>query len=237
MCHPVHVGVTNLLDRPVYLYSEVDRLVGLPTGTARRWINGYERAGQPYPPILREQAQGTDWATWGEFVETRILAEYRSQNIPTARLRGAVQALRAYFRVDYPLAHLQPYLDAADRELVIPAKHLGLSDDDELMVIRTGQLLLSQPSRTVIERALIAEDAGAKIVTELPVDADFPAIVVNPDRLSGQPTIAGRRVSVATVAGQVAAGEDRADLAADYNLSLAQIDQAVRYAKKYRVAA
>ena len=69
--------VLNLLDRDVYLYSEVDRIVGLRPGTARRWINGYSRAGKHHDPILRIEPRDTEWATWGEFVEARILKEYR----------------------------------------------------------------------------------------------------------------------------------------------------------------
>ncbi len=47
------MSVTSVLDREVYLYAEVDRLVGMTSGTARRWINGY-RGGRTltlYPPI------------------------------------------------------------------------------------------------------------------------------------------------------------------------------------------
>ena len=231
------MGVSNLLDREVYLYSEVDRLVGMRPGTARRWINGYKRGDRTYAPILRKEPRDTEWATWGEFVEARIIAEYRDREIPTVRLRGAVLALRERFHVRYPLAHLQPYLEADVGELIIPAKHLGLSDEDERLVVRTGQLLLSEPSREVIHSATLANEAGSKIVAELPVHPEFRDIVINPDRSSGQPTIVGRRVSVATLAGMVKAGEDRADLAADYNLSLAQVDAAVRYDEKYGAVA
>ena len=237
LCHPVRVSVSSLLNREVYLYSEVDRFVGLRSGTARRWINGYRRGQRSYAPILRDEVRDTEWATWGEFVETRILAEYREQEIPTVRLRGAVQVLRERFQVSYPLAHIQPYLEADAGELVIAAKHLGLSGEDERLVVRTGQLLLSEPSRSLINRARISYEADSKVVAELPIDSDFPEIVINPDRSSGQPTVVGRRVSVATLAGMVASGEDRADVAADYNLSLAQVDAAVRYAQRYGIAA
>jgi hypothetical protein len=66
--------VVSLLDRPVYLYREVDRVLSLSNGTTRRWVNGYERGGRTYAPILRAEPQATEWATWGEFVEVRVLA-------------------------------------------------------------------------------------------------------------------------------------------------------------------
>ncbi|WP_018180754.1 DUF433 domain-containing protein [Jongsikchunia kroppenstedtii] len=227
----------SLLDREVYLYAEVDRLIGLASGTARRWINGYTRGGRSYDPILREDARNTDWVTWGEFVETRILAEYRDQRVSTVRLRGAVEALRQQFSVRYPLAHLQPYLAADAGELTIDASHLGDSANDTRIVVRTGQMLLSRQSFSIIEHAELAVENSAKVVSQLPMDLSFPEIVINPGISSGQPTFQGRRVTAATIAGMVAAGEDRADLATDYQLTLAQIDAAVRYVAKYPAAA
>ncbi|MGL5826743.1 MAG: hypothetical protein ACRCYU_18325 [Nocardioides sp.] len=40
----------SLLDRAVYSYADVDRLVGLHPGTAKRWLHGYERLGKYYNP-------------------------------------------------------------------------------------------------------------------------------------------------------------------------------------------
>lgn len=59
------MAVTSMLDREVYVYAEVDRLIGLHGGTAKRWINGYERAGTVYDPILRVAPRDTAWVTWG----------------------------------------------------------------------------------------------------------------------------------------------------------------------------
>ena len=235
VCDPRLVGVVGLLDRPVYLYAEVDRLIGIRSGTARRWINGYERAGRTYDPILREARHDTEWVTWGEFVETRMLAEFRP-SVPTARLRAAVGRLRQMFGVAYPLAHLRPYIAAENGELAIDAKRLS-PDEEGLLVVTTGQLILTS-SRPVFDNAALAVDAnGSKFAADLPADVEFGGIRLNPERLSGQPTFEGRRVSVATIAGMIAAGEARADLAADYGLSLRQIDDAVRYSEKHPVAA
>ena len=227
-------AVTSLLDRPTYLYAEVDRLVGLRSGTARRWINGYERGGRSYEPILRVRGQDTEWASWGEFVETRMLAEYREQNVPTARLRAAVERLRDTFRVNYPLAHLRPYLAAENNELAISAGKLH-QDEDGLVVVRTGQLIL-QSGRNLFETATLAADAdGEKFATEVPLDPDFPGIKVHPDRLSGQPTFEGRRIAIATIASLVVAGEAREDIAADFKLSLAQVRAAEAYTSKHKL--
>lgn len=174
----------------------------------------------------------------GEFVETRILAEYRDQNIPTSRLRAAVQSLRDMFGVVYPLAHLRPYLAAEGGELAIDLHGVDPCDEPSLMILRTKQLLLTAPSRAVIENATLAVDErGEKFAAELAADNRFPGIVLSPDRYGGQPTFAGRRVSVVTIAGMVAAGEQPDDLAADYGLSLAQVQAAIDYTAARGLAA
>ncbi|MGO9735153.1 DUF433 domain-containing protein, partial [Mycobacterium sp.] len=76
-----------------------------------------------------------------------------------------------------------------------------------------------------------------KYVAELAADDEFPGIVFNPRRYSGQPTFAGRRVSVETIARMVSAGEREEDLAADYGLSIAQVRAAVDYVAKHGHAA
>jgi hypothetical protein len=35
---------------PTYTYRQVDRLLDLSGGTAKRWINGYSRNRKKYPP-------------------------------------------------------------------------------------------------------------------------------------------------------------------------------------------
>ncbi|CAN5682867.1 DUF433 domain-containing protein [soil metagenome] len=226
-----------MLDREVYLYAEVDRLIGLSPGTARRWINGYERSGTVHSPILRPSMRDTEWVTWGEFVEARILAEYRDEKIPTKRLRGAIEGLRRFYGIRYPMAHLRPYLAVHDRDLAISGEDVGLSED-EALILRTGQHLLGGSAWTLIAQASLAQDeTGEKVVTELRPDPDFPDITISPDRYSGQPTFVGRRVLVATIAGMANAGERPEDLAADYGLSLDQVKAAKEYAAKYGLAA
>ena len=84
---------------------------------ARRWIDGYDRGGVHYPPVVRAECTRDEEVTWGEFVETRLLAEFRARGASMRRLRPAVVRLREEFG-RYPLAHARPFLDIDGRELV-----------------------------------------------------------------------------------------------------------------------
>ena len=232
----LRMSVISMLDHEVYVYPEVDRLVGLRSGTARRWLNGYERSGTVYQPILRVTPKDTAWVTWGEFVEVRMFAEFRDRKkMRTSRLREAVESLRRTYGLDYPLAHLRPYLDVHQRDLTISGKDVGLPDAE--VVVRTGQRLLGDARWLADVAILDHDDAGEQLIAQLPADRGFPDIVINPARLSGQPTFAGTRVSPVTIAGMAKGGVRHADLAADYGLSLQNVQQAIDYTRKYGLAA
>src|SRR5829696_8702144 len=96
--------ISNLLEREVYGLEQVDRLLGLRSGTARRWIDGYERRSRFYPPVVRIEPTGSEIVTWGEFVETRLLSEYRSAGALRRHMRPAIEQLRRLFHPVYPLA-------------------------------------------------------------------------------------------------------------------------------------
>ncbi|MCA1709064.1 MAG: hypothetical protein LC808_39620, partial [Actinobacteria bacterium] len=82
------------------------RLLGLNLDTAKRWINGYRRHGREYEPIVREEPTDTTWVTWGEFIEARLLSEYRDLNeIKIIRMRRVVAALREYYYYYYYYYH------------------------------------------------------------------------------------------------------------------------------------
>lgn len=134
----------DLLGREIYSFSDVDRLIGLSPGTGRRWIDGYRRGGRSYDPILRSQSTGSDRVTWGEMVESRLVAQFRDQSVSLQRLRPAIERLRYEFG-EYPLAMARPLLDVAGRELVMKVQtDLALDRSLQLVVVRDGQLVLTE---------------------------------------------------------------------------------------------
>jgi hypothetical protein len=145
-------AVINLLERQVYAMAQVDRLLALPPGTARRWIDGYRRGGKMYPPVVCVEPTGEELVTWGEFVETRLLSEYRGAGVPLVRMRPAIDRLRETFHARYPLAHSRPFV--AGRELVLELQdEVGLAR--ELIarrdVVHTGHDLMPETPLGVLD--------------------------------------------------------------------------------------
>lgn len=214
---------TSLLDRAIYSYADVDRLVGLYAGTARRWLEGYARGGHFYDPVLRAEPSGSDTVTWGEMVEARLLAEFRSRAVPVQRLRPAIVRLRAEFG-PYPLAHARTLLDVEGRELVrLVEDEVGLDRRLRLVVVRNDQFLLTETT----ERFRAAVEYQDGIVSRLRPQSRIPEVVMDAQRAFGQPAV--RNVRTDTLAEAYRAGAAREELADLYDLTNEQVDSALRF--------
>lgn len=215
--------MASLLDRAIYSYADVDRLVGVHSGTARRWLEGYQRSGRFYDPVLRAEPTGSDAVTWGEMVEARLLAEFRRQSVPVQRMRPAIVKLRSEFG-PYPLAQARPFLDVDGRELVrVVQDEVGLDRELRLVVVRNDQLVLADSAERF--RSAVEYEDGSVVL--LRPDVRTPGVVLDPSRAFGQPAI--RSVRTEVLAEDFRAGTSREDLADLYDLSPAQVDEAIRF--------
>ncbi|MFT4265283.1 MAG: DUF433 domain-containing protein [Nocardioides sp.] len=215
--------VASLLDRAIYSYGDVDRLVGLRSGTARRWLDGYERQGRFYDPVLRPEPTGSDSVTWGEMVEARLLAEFRDRRVTVQRMRPAIVKLREEFG-RYPLAHARPFLDVEGRELVqVVQQAVGLDQGLRLVVVRDGQYLLTEAA----QRFSAAVEYADNVADLLRPDLRTPDVVMDPRRAFGQPAV--RNVRTDSLAEDYRAGASREDLADLYELTAEQVDAAIRF--------
>lgn len=214
--------LVDLLHRPVYGMAQVDRLLGLHAGTARRWIDGYSMRGKTYVPVVRRQSTGVEVITWGEFVETRLLAELRFAGVPLINLRPAVDRLRDEYG-DYPLAKAQPF--AVGREVVRSVQDaVGLDASLQLVVVRNGQLMLSPPARHFYESIDYSDSGDAQRVRPLNGET---SVVIDPLRGFGEPVV--RNVRTEVIAELRRAGESVRSISDTYELSIDQVDAALRY--------
>lgn len=219
-------NVASLLDREVYGVGQVDRILELSRGTSKRWIDGYERLGRRYEPIVRHQPTGSTIVTWGEFVETRLISEYRTVGVNIFRMRPAIEALRETFGTAHPLATARPFLDVEGCELVQRVQDETNLDRPLWFVIRSRQMVL--PSMAVRRFQQEAEyDAGGTVIRFHLAEN----VVLDPEYASGEPTIKGRRLRVNDIVEAVAAGEPTESIKAMWGLTDEQYRDAVRQSK------
>jgi uncharacterized protein (DUF433 family) len=218
--------VANILERRIYDWAQVDRLLSLTPGTARRWIDGYMRGGKRYPPVVRVEPTDDEIVTWGEFVETRLLAEYRDAGVSILHMRPAVERLRDLFDARYPLAHARPYTDVAGRELVLRMQEsVGLARELQLVVVRNDQIVLTDPADSFRRAAHFRRGDG--VVDLIHPVTEIEEVVIDPLRQFGQPVVRGLRTEI--VSEQVRAGESLDHIAQLYELPRATLEAALRY--------
>jgi uncharacterized protein (DUF433 family) len=214
----------DLLARPVYSMAQVDWLLGLSPGTARRWIDGYTRDRRQYPPIVRLYSTGEDIVTWGEFTEARLLSEFREAGATIFRLRPAVDRLRQEFDAPYPLAYARPWLDSVGKELVFRVQQeVDLDKRLQIIVVRNEQYMLSFAADQFVRSA----DFDERIVKRIRPLAAIEDVWLDPLRQFGQPVV--RSVPTEVIAEQFRAGDDLRKIAELHDLSEGQVLQAIRY--------
>lgn len=207
--------------------SQAARLLGLRTDALRRWIDGYERAGTVYTPVIREERTGSDIVTWGEFVEAGYLREYRAKRVTLQYLRPVIGILRKELGVRYPLATLKPYTSGRSLALEVQ-KQVGLDPSLNIVVLsRDGSLQLTDAAEAFLEKVDFAQSGSRDAQRLYPLGRAVP-VVLDPDHGFGEPTLTGgaRTESVAEL---IAAGEPRDRVAAVYGISVTEVDAAVQY--------
>lgn len=223
--------VVNLQDRPVYGFGQVDDILGLNSGTARRWIDGYTRSGKAYPPVIREQSSGDDLVTWGEFIETRLVTEYRDEGALVAKMRPTIELLRERLNTRYPLASARTWLRVDSREIVQEIQEeAGLDRRLALVVVRNGQSMLEWSPRVNDFRKSLQWEH--EIVARLTPSLKDPNVIVDPLRSFGEPSVRGVRTEV--IRELLAAGDSIDMIAELYELPEALVESALRYELRTR---
>lgn len=216
---------TTVLDREMYTEARAARLLGVPPATLHYWLEGGQRDGRVYKPVIRVEPKGTRNVTWAEFVEAGLLSQYRRRHkVPMHELRGFIDGLRRRLGVPYPLAHETPWV-ANGRRLVSQVQvEVGLRSELALVAEVSGQFILSAPADDFFDRVTWDEDVAAKW---RPADSPKSPVVIDPEVRFGDPQIAG--VSTAVLWELYEGGEDEQDLAGIYDLSLNQVRWALAY--------
>lgn len=217
---------TPLVERRLYTYPEVDRILNLAAGTAQRWINGYSRLDRRYPPVVRNVRQNTSRVNWGEFIETYYLSRFRDSGIPLQRLRRILLDVRErteshYLFSDDRILHADP--DLLEVIGQIQEEH-GF---EVFMVVRTGQLRfeLDMEARARLRRITYEEGLARALRPRLDIDH----VVVHADRFFGKPKLEGTGISPNAVARMVISGTRVEDVAELYDLTPALVDEAGRF--------
>lgn len=211
------MSVAELPPRGHYLAREVGRLAGVSGRTIGQWARrGYIRSSQsPGPPRVYG---------YQDIAEAMVVHALLEEHVAHQAIKDAIGWLRDEYGSNWPLSHAQ--------RLYVPEthpRHLGKDGRRKRPVVvegidtRTGHPVLGGVDLVEIATEL---RHGGWAVRKM---ADLRHIEVNPDRLSGRPAIAGRRVPAEDVARLAEQPGGYAILRDEYDLEDEQIEDARRW--------
>jgi uncharacterized protein (DUF433 family) len=203
-------SLARLPPRGHYLAHEVGALAGVSGDQVGQWARrGYIKSSQSTgnPRVYSYQ----------DVAEAMVVHELRQHDVELRVIKRAIEALREIYG-DWPLTHANLGIPA-DR-----ADALYVFEGDAFY--DAAKALHGVLKVETVKRIALDLNRGGWAVRELP---DLQHIEVNPDRLSGRPTIRGLRVPADLVGEMAKTPGGRTVLRKDYELSPAQIRDAARW--------
>jgi uncharacterized protein (DUF433 family) len=218
----------DLREQAAYGLAEAARYVKLPAATLRSWVAGreYPRAKGVghFPPLIHPPRKQPPVLSFWNLIEAHVLRSLRTEHgVSLKELRQALGYAERTLQVERLLLRKELRTDAG-----------------KVFLDRYGELIELSASGQIAMRMLFEEhlkrvewDEWKFPVRLYPfVSADTPAprtIAIDPKIAFGRPVIARAGISTAAIAARIDAKEPASELAADYDLTVEEIEQAVLY--------
>lgn len=207
------------LELPLYGLSEAALYLRVPIKTLEYWVFGRDSI----KPIINAAGRRPRSLSFMNLLECHMLAAMRSlYNLRLPKIRRAVAHLSKTSSFKHPLIEQPLYTDRID----VLIKEL----DGILNISRGGQFVI--PAMIGIHLERIEYDKRSfkfyPFVRERAAN-EPKLILINPSIGFGKPVIAGTGISTAVIASRFNARESVPELAKEYGLSEAQVEEAIRW--------
>lgn|SRR6185295_3521546 len=218
--YAARVPASTMAPRGHYLAHEVGFLAGVSGPLVGQWAkNGYIRSSQQttIPRVYSFQ----------DTAEAMVVHELIDAKVPYKEIRQAIEGLRERFGEDWPLTAAQDKLRTYGTK---KRRRVLFRDEDAAYDLgnRGWQQMDARDLKTVSDLLKRGGWPARKL-------KDLRYVEVNPDRLSGTPTIKGRRVAAKAVAELADSGKTGIQILRDeYELGDSQINDAQRWWKEAR---
>lgn len=219
----------QLYEEPAYGSAEAAVYLKVPYQTLRYWLTGFNTR----PPIIKPVETEPIRLSFLNLLECHVLAGMRKiYNLKLPRVRNALRNLGE----DKIRQSRHPLIDEA-----------FLTDRKDLFIERFGKIVnISQYGqmdlnfyRIHLERVQMDPDGMFRFFPFVvhPAAGEPKTIEINPMVGFGKPVITGTGISTAIIASRFNARESIADLAAEYECSPQQIEEAIRWERVLPAAA
>lgn len=217
----------DLRDQPAYALSEASRYLKLPAATLRSWV-----IGRPYPkadgighsrPLIHPPRKQPLLLTFWNLIEAHVLRSLRTEHgVSIKAVRQALTYAERSEQINRLLLR---------KDLRTNAGKLFLEKYGELIDLSaSGQLAMRKLFEEHLKRVEWDEwRFPMRLYPFISGGADRRPIAIDPHIAFGRPVVLRAGVSTGIITERIDAGETIADLADDYDLSSAEIEEAILY--------
>lgn len=209
--------------RGIYSFPDAARLLRERRDTIQRWALGYKRAGVKYSAVIDihlPEIGGRHAVTFLELVELLTVREFRKAKCSWNKIRATFEYVAKANETEYPFALERWFADQAG--IYYPAE-----DGDSLVEASGGGQVAMKAALLPYLRQLDFDFEGMAR-RWYPLGKSEP-VVIDPEVAFGAPVVAGTGIQTSVLAGMAASGETPESLAWWYEISITQVDAALRY--------
>lgn len=202
---------------PAYPFVEAAHYLGVKPSTLSSWFRGTAA-----PLRIEDDAEQLSFTN---LVEAFVLKGLReTHRLSMQQVRRDVAELRRQFPdVRYPLADIDLGVDGRDLYADAGGQLVDASRGGQLGIRRVLDLYLERVDRSLEGAVRLYPFTRARI------DASPRSIVIDPTISFGRPVISGTSIPTAVLHDRWKAGDSISALAEDYDRSVEEIEEAIRY--------
>ena len=205
----------SVYDTPAYSCLQAAHYVGLPGATLKKWIGGDGLIRTPEPSVL----------SFNNLAEAHILrAMRRKHGLSLQAIRKALDELSHLRKTAHPLLDETFETDGID---------LCIRDQDEVFNLSQRSQREFREFVSLYLHRIERDDAGraAKLFPFIVADRDSEprSISISPVVSFGKPVLVGTGISTSVIVGRFNARDSIADLAREYEISPAVLEDAIRW--------
>lgn len=210
------------VNRALFTLRESAAYLDVPFSTLHLWAR--PGGAEPLLTIFPRSGRAATLPFVG-FAEAFVLNALRRAGVPMQRIRPAVARLSSEIGLDHALASRRVYTDGAE----VIFDYAKDSDDEALLtVVRTGQQHFTDVIKSYLKPITYGEDGWARRM-RLPAYGSA-TVVVDPDQAFGQPLVVDGGARVEDVVDRFRAGDSASEIADDFGVALADVEDIIRVA-------
>jgi uncharacterized protein (DUF433 family) len=209
------VNPQSVFDTPTYGCTQAARYIGLPAATLRSWIGEGGLIATPQPGIL----------SFNNLAEAHILKAMRqTHKLSHQKIRRSLESLTAFRNTAHPLL---------EESFETDGMSLFVRDNDDIVNLSKASQKEFRQLVALYLRRIERNNAGN--VTRLypfvisEVESEPKSISISPTVAFGKPVLAGTGISTSVIVGRFNARDSIADLASEYQVDAAILEDAIRW--------